>query len=598
MRFFTELETSVGDIDNLVLEDGGQIIIEPQTFTDLGVASETGEITKIEIINVGNGYLKTPLVTVSSSTGSGASIYACSTVAPRVGSVGGVSITNFGLNYTSVPDIIFNKNYIIKNYTGTFVAGDQLTSHTGVVVDFDDTRNLLKINTSVTLDEDDTITTATGATATIVQGDFATATTEIGTIGTTVGSFVSERGKVSTESMKVQDSYYYQDYSYVVRVGQSINEWRDSIRRSVHPAGWNVFGEVSFASQVSANIQVPAAGSVDDYTGDDTFTPELASLFTNLFTTIFGRRLGTKDDGTSLRSQTEFLLLETGDEILLETGDKVLYSEPSEMQEGSEVPLPPNTREVTLESSVSVRFSDHNYSGHYTGPTLDNVAKFGFAVDPIGENETHFLIMEDENHLLLEGTRGDEHHGEDEHDHFVQEWKDYSIPHYPGIHRLPTEGKNFTRDQYSIAQIGEFRINQLSEPDGSGGYRIPAAAYSTIINIPPPGEILVTRTGLTNTFDMNFTTFDMGNQTFDESGGTLDSPARYVQSFDENGLTFDGSSVKFDRAAGRDEKLFSRTSTTFDDGETRFDNQLGGKLTYDQIDISMDSNSYTLDETV
>ena len=97
---------------------------------------------------------------------------------------------------------------------------------------------------------------------------------------------------------------------------------------------------------------------------------------------------------------------------------------------------------------------------------------------------------------------------------------------------------------------------------------------------------------------MNFTTFDMGNQTFDESGGTLDTPARYVQSFDENGLTFDGSLVKFDRAAGRDEKLFSRTSTTFDDGETRFDNQLGGKLTYDQIDISMDSNSYTLDETV
>ena len=47
--------------------------------------------------------------------------------------------------------------------------------------------------------------------------------------------------------MRIQDSRYYQDYSYVVRVGQSINLWRESIRQTIHPAGWNVFGEVSFS---------------------------------------------------------------------------------------------------------------------------------------------------------------------------------------------------------------------------------------------------------------------------------------------------------------------------------------------------------------
>ena len=83
---------------------------------------------------------------------------------------------------------------------------------------------------------------------------------------------------------------------------QSI-EWRESVRRSVHPAGWNVFGEVSFASQVSARLQVPAAGIVGHEVYHQTFTPELASTFTNLFTTIFGRRLGTKTDGTSLKSE-------------------------------------------------------------------------------------------------------------------------------------------------------------------------------------------------------------------------------------------------------------------------------------------------------
>ena len=38
--------------------------------------------------------------------------------------------------------------------------------------------------------------------------------------------------------MRIQDSFYYQDYSYVVKVGESINTWRDAIKSTVHPAGW------------------------------------------------------------------------------------------------------------------------------------------------------------------------------------------------------------------------------------------------------------------------------------------------------------------------------------------------------------------------
>ena len=35
--------------------------------------------------------------------------------------------------------------------------------------------------------------------------------------------------------MRIQDSFYYQDYSYVVKVGESINTWRDAIKSTVHP---------------------------------------------------------------------------------------------------------------------------------------------------------------------------------------------------------------------------------------------------------------------------------------------------------------------------------------------------------------------------
>ena len=50
-------------------------------------------------------------------------------------------------------------------------------------------------------------------------------------------------------SKKIQDSLYYQDYSYVIKVSQSINKWRDALKRAVHPSGFYVTGQVNIASQ-------------------------------------------------------------------------------------------------------------------------------------------------------------------------------------------------------------------------------------------------------------------------------------------------------------------------------------------------------------
>ena len=86
----------------------------------------------------------------------------------------------------------------------------------------------------------------------------------------------------------------------MVRVGESINTWRNAIKRTVHPAGWGVFGEVSIVNQVTGSIQAFTASDLSAPEG--TFTPELASLLFTVFTSIFGRRLGTVDDGTTLRA--------------------------------------------------------------------------------------------------------------------------------------------------------------------------------------------------------------------------------------------------------------------------------------------------------
>ena len=42
----------------------------------------------------------------------------------------------------------------------------------------------------------------------------------------------------------IQDSYYYQDFSYVLKLGQSVDRYRDVVKALLHPAGTKLFGEV------------------------------------------------------------------------------------------------------------------------------------------------------------------------------------------------------------------------------------------------------------------------------------------------------------------------------------------------------------------
>ena len=68
---------------------------------------------------------------------------------------------------------------------------------------------------------------------------------EIGSITQTTGQFIDDVGKPSEIIQKIQDSYYYQDFSYAVNSATSISEWKDILLRNVHPASFKVFGELN-----------------------------------------------------------------------------------------------------------------------------------------------------------------------------------------------------------------------------------------------------------------------------------------------------------------------------------------------------------------
>lgn len=79
---------------------------------------------------------------------------------------------------------------------------------------------------------------------------------EVGTVGKTLGTFLNADGKISESSKRIQDSYFYQDFSYVIKVGQSIDKYRSIVRKLLHPIGLALFGEVQIQSVADAASQI------------------------------------------------------------------------------------------------------------------------------------------------------------------------------------------------------------------------------------------------------------------------------------------------------------------------------------------------------
>ena len=71
------------------------------------------------------------------------------------------------------------------------------------------------------------------------------------------GRYINDDGIVSGFSF-LQDRDYYQNYSYVIRVRESLDKYRAAIKALAHPSGMKLFGEYTFEDE---NIPTIASGA-------------------------------------------------------------------------------------------------------------------------------------------------------------------------------------------------------------------------------------------------------------------------------------------------------------------------------------------------
>tara|TARA_E500000331_G_scaffold98544_1_gene95294 strand:+ start:295 stop:2880 length:2586 start_codon:yes stop_codon:yes gene_type:complete len=385
------------DAEHIVMEDetgrgdqyfGNKIVLEPETNSNLN------DITDIFLINKGSGYTTLPKVTITSS-GTNANILAHGT---DIGRVIGLKTNELGEGYQNspTPTIKFRNCLLLTNKSGNFNANDTITGGTSGAVGklsfYDADTSLLKVkDLNKNFDLNETITSTSSGSATITRLDVASATIDVVSVADTDGKFLNEDGYVSEQTMKVQDSLYYQDFSYVLKVGQSINDWRDSFKKTMHTAGFYFTGQVDLQNRLSLKVRAPVAGIVSG----EIDTP-LFNVLNVLFTTVFGRRLGTIDDGTSLRSDN----MTEGE---MSAGDD--YRDP----------FTSNTRDLTLrrmpiEISMTSRHRaiidgvEVKQGYAYAGPTFGTLNKYAntiFGINSFGSK----ITFKELSAIPIQGTR-------------------------------------------------------------------------------------------------------------------------------------------------------------------------------------------------
>lgn len=99
-----------------------------------------------------------------------------------------------------------------------------------------------------------TVPTVGAGDITTVGGTGADISVTVGPISLGEGKYVDQSSFISEKKKRLQDSYYYQPYSYVVKCEVALEKFRDIAKKVIHPAGMNLFSSVLITKKVNTDL--------------------------------------------------------------------------------------------------------------------------------------------------------------------------------------------------------------------------------------------------------------------------------------------------------------------------------------------------------
>lgn len=254
------------------------------------------------------------------TAGSGAKLWAFSNT---IGSIEKLKVQDPGHDFVDGGIGDYKQKAIVKDLSGSLVVNTTLTAAltgaTGTVRTMDGDLNLLTIeNVKGIFNEGDYVTTSDSKNFYIAKTEPCTARGRVRGETKLDGNYLNDTGFPSATSMRIHDSKQYQDFSYLIKVGKGVDEYRSLVKSLLSPAGTIFFGEVAIRNTVD--------GKADIYNVDFDGTRTTRSFIPTL---IIGSKIDTADiqleEGTYSTEDQVFSSFEG--RIQLETGEGVLTTE-------------------------------------------------------------------------------------------------------------------------------------------------------------------------------------------------------------------------------------------------------------------------------
>jgi len=185
------------------------------------------------------------------------------------GSINAISVTSVGLNYVpELPTITVRDQIVfeqgLSGEAGRFKGDDAviiavrapgaITSLEIISSDasFDVFANAVITNSRGTASVVDSTADLVGITRHTIRN-----TTYDGAIKPLISGVITQPGRyIDTKgflswNMRLQDNDFYQEYSYVIKVTEIVDKYRDVVKRILHPAGSKMFGSYQFVSNTN-----------------------------------------------------------------------------------------------------------------------------------------------------------------------------------------------------------------------------------------------------------------------------------------------------------------------------------------------------------
>ena len=317
MTYTTNGRSAVGAATSILIENAGNnynvipsvlgIVPSEENKASIEVTYDSlnNNIANVSVVTNGSGYSKPKAIV------KGNGIDAAIELVVRDGKVFGAIVKNSGYGYTEEPEIevietdvncflsstdigipesvevtnsgfLFNTDkshyrkyfsntqLILNDITGNFLYGEKVVlEHNGVelasgVVTKNGWRkgtNILKLQsvTGIFIKGLTVKGKAKGSSAKIIDIFRSEFSPNVKSFYDNIGYYTSERGKIGQYTQRLTDSYFYQDYSYVIKSQTPIDLWRDLILQTTHPAGFKVFGEVIVDTKQTSSIAKAAS---------------------------------------------------------------------------------------------------------------------------------------------------------------------------------------------------------------------------------------------------------------------------------------------------------------------------------------------------